>query len=368
MTFLNKIDQPTLLIDEEITRRNIRRMMDRALKNKVAFRPHFKTHQSQEVGEWFRQAAIDRITVSSMEMAEYFARYNWHDITIAFPLNIRQVERIRKLAEQVHLGVLVENPEGIACLSVLTECNLDVWVKVDVGNSRTGLDWQDCRGVFDLCEQIRKNPVLKLKGLLTHSGHTYKTADATGVSDIFREGIDRLSTLRNALKKQGLSGLTISVGDTPGCSLCDDWSGADEVRPGNFVFFDAQQLTAGVCRFGDIAAAVACPVVAKHESRHEVILYGGAIHLSKDYQLTRGEKSYGLPCFAERNRWGQPIEGAIVKGLSQEHGVVSVPGRAFDRIKIGDLLFIIPAHSCLTVQVLRKYYTLDGKEISTLNR
>jgi D-serine deaminase-like pyridoxal phosphate-dependent protein len=94
----------------------------------------------------------------------------------------------------------------------------------------------------------------------------------------------------------------------------------------------------------------------------------GAIHLSKDHQLINGEKSFGLPCFNEGDRWGRPIEGAVVRGLSQEHGVVSVPGKAFDRIMIGDLLFIIPAHSCLTVQVLRKYHTLDGMEISTLNQ
>lgn len=367
MTFLGKIDQPTLLIDEVIVRQNIRGMMDRASKNNVAFRPHFKTHQSHEVGEWLRQAGIDRITVSSVEMAEYFARYNWCDITIAFPLNIRQIERIRKLAEQVHLEVLVENPEGVTCLSALTECKVGVWVKVDVGNLRTGLDWQDYRGIADLCEQVRANPSLQLKGLLTHSGHSYKAADASAVSAIFREGIDRLCTLWDDLEKQGFSGLKISVGDTPGCSLREEWSGADEVRPGNFVFYDAQQFTAGVCRFEDIAAAVACPVVAKHESRHEVILYGGAIHLSKDYQVMNGEKSYGLPCFVEGDRWGRPIEGAIVKGLSQEHGVVSIPGNVFSRIRIGDLLFIIPAHSCLTVQVMRKYYTLDGREISTLN-
>ena len=134
------------------------------------------------------------------------------------------------------------------------------------------------------------------------------------------------------------------------------------------MFYDAQQLTAGVCHFEDIAAAVACPVVAIHESRHEVILYGGAIHLSKDFQLVNGEKSYGLPCLVEGNCWGKPIQGAIVKGLSQEHGVVYIPGEEFAKVNIGDLLFIIPAHSCLTVQVLRKYFTLDGRKISTLNQ
>lgn len=367
MSLLDTIDQPTLLIDEKIARCNIDRMAARAKNNAVVFRPHFKTHQSVEVGEWFRDYGVMKITVSSVEMAEYFAQYGWQDITIAFSLNIRQLSRIQVLARKVHLGVLVENPEEVESLAGLTECSMDVWLKVDVGNHRTGLDWQDEVAVSTLCQKISQAPALRLKGLLTHSGHTYKAASKNDVCAIFREGIDRLNALRKRLELQGITGLQISVGDTPGCTLCEDWSGADEVRPGNFVYYDAQQYVAGVCQFEDIAAAVACPVVAKHPSRGEVILYGGAIHLSKDFQMMGGGKSYGLACLQEGDRWGEPIPGAVVKALSQEHGVVEVPGVAFEKIKVGDLLFIIPAHSCLTVQVLRRGLTLDGRVISTLN-
>ncbi len=367
MSLLDTIDQPTLLIDEKIARRNIERMAARAKNNAVVFRPHFKTHQSAEVGEWFRDYGVTKITVSSVEMAEYFAAHGWQDITIAFSLNIRQLSRIQVLARKVHLGVLVENPEEVESLAGLTDCCLDTWLKVDVGNHRTGLDWQDEEAVSTLCQKISQAPALRLKGLLTHSGHTYKAASKNDVCAIFREGIDRLNVLRKRLELQGMTGLQISVGDTPGCTLCEDWSGANEFRPGNFVYYDAQQYVAGVCQFEDIAAAVACPVVAKHPSRREVTLYGGAIHLSKDFQMMGEEKSYGLACLQEGERWGSPIPGAVVKALSQEHGVISVPGAEFERIKVGDLLFIIPAHSCLTVQVLRRGLTLDGRVISTLN-
>jgi D-serine deaminase-like pyridoxal phosphate-dependent protein len=363
MSLLDTIDQPTLLIDDKIASRNIERMATRAKTNAVAFRPHFKTHQSVEVGEWFRDYGVTKITVSSVEMAEYFAQHGWDDITIAFSLNIRQLPRIQELARRIRLGVLVENPVEVESLAGIVDSMVDVWLKVDVGNHRTGLDWQDESAVTDLCQKIFEIPNLTLKGLLTHSGHTYKAASRNEVCSIFREGIDRLNFLRKSLESLGLSNLLISVGDTPGCSLCEDWSGADEARPGNFVYYDAQQFMAGVCQFEDIAAAVACPVVAKHPSRREVILYGGAIHLSKDFQIIGEEKSYGLACLQEGERWGSPIPGAIVKALSQEHGVVKVPGVEFAKIKVGDLMFIIPAHSCLAVQVLRRGLTLDGKKL-----
>lgn len=70
-------------------------------------RPHFKTHQSKTVGHWFREVGIDRITVSSAGMAGYFAADGWQDITIAFPVNVREMETIVDLSSKVDLGLLV---------------------------------------------------------------------------------------------------------------------------------------------------------------------------------------------------------------------------------------------------------------------
>lgn len=365
---LERIDQPVLLIDEEGTRKNIDRMVSTAHNNRVSFRPHFKTHQSAEIGEWFREKGVSRITVSSVEMAEYFADHGWEDILLAFSFNPRQLDRIQALARRIHLGVLLENEVALSRLDRSANFELAIWIKIDVGNHRTGLDWADEYSVSSLIARVREFNNLHCEGLLTHSGHTYHASNQTEVCSLFREGIERLEKLRGALEAGGHAGLKISVGDTPGCTLCRDWSGIDEVRPGNFVFYDAMQAAAGVCAFEDVSVAVACPVVAKHPDRREVVIYGGAVHLSKDYLEIEGKRSYGIPALQCGDRWGDPIENALVVGLSQEHGIVHIPGDVFEKISIGDLLFILPAHSCLTVQILGSYLTLDGRKISTLNR
>ena len=41
-----------------------------AASGKLSFRPHFKTHQSAEIGSWFRDFGVTRITVSSRESAD----------------------------------------------------------------------------------------------------------------------------------------------------------------------------------------------------------------------------------------------------------------------------------------------------------
>ena len=50
-------------------------MARKAKDNGLIFRPHFKTHQSIEIGEWFRESGVNKITVSSLTMANYFGRF-----------------------------------------------------------------------------------------------------------------------------------------------------------------------------------------------------------------------------------------------------------------------------------------------------
>lgn len=368
MSIWEQIDQPTLLINETVARANIACMQQRAQDRGVTFRPHFKTHQSAQIGEWFRDLGVEKITVSSVEMAEYFADHGWKDILIAFSMNPRQTKRINALARRVHLGILIENMDVLPPIYLFGVEPLDVWIKVDAGSRRTGVDWQDKKGIHELCEVVNRIPRLRLTGLLTHSGHSYHAGSFKKVNKIFREGVDRLNQLRDELEAAGHSGLKVSVGDTPSCSLCEDWSGIDEVRPGNFVLYDAQQAKEGSCKVEDISVALACPVVAKHPERREVVVYGGAIHLSKDNLKVDGKLSYGLPAPPNGEGWGAPIPHARVDRLSQEHGILWIPGPEFEQIAIGDLVFVLPAHSCLTVQAMGDYLSLTGEKISTFNK
>jgi len=104
-----KLKRPTLLLDKEKCLHNIQKMKEKADKNGVKFRPHFKTHQSAEVGEWFRDAGVEAITVSSVTMARYFASHGWKDISIAFPVNFAEVDEINELAKTIRLNLLIES-------------------------------------------------------------------------------------------------------------------------------------------------------------------------------------------------------------------------------------------------------------------
>ncbi len=355
-SIFDSIQKPTLLLNERHARENIAFMAGKARRQGIRFRPHFKTHQSAAIGEWFRAEGVSAITVSSLDMAAYFAENGWDDITLAFPVNWRQAQALGELAEKVRLGLLVESLESVHWLKS-SAIPADIWVKIDTGAHRTGLPWDQPADLLELLHAARDLPVA---GLLTHAGHTYGAPDPVAR---YAQSVQRMLALCDAVRDETDLSLQVSVGDTPGCSLSPNLGAVDEIRPGNFIFYDAEQFSFGSCRADQIAVAAACPIVALHPAQEKVVIYGGAIHLSKDCWTQDGHALYGLVALPTTDGWSDPLFGAYVSALSQEHGILHIPAEHMARFQVGQLVCILPAHSCLTAQALGRYQSLDGRWI-----
>lgn len=343
------ITGPTLLVDEGRARKNIRRMAAKAKKSGVRFRPHFKTHQSVRIGGWFADEGVTAITVSSLKMAEKFAEAGWQDITIAFLLNPLEGTRVGQLADYLagrggRLGVTVDSPEAAAIASGL---EADVWVKVDTGYGRTGVRWDD--------SGILRAVTAEATGLLTHAGHSYHARGGEGLPEIWAETLARLQAARDGT---GRPDLKLSAGDTPCCCAVDAFTGVDEVRPGNFVFGDLMQVQIGSMSPEDLAAAIALPVVGVYPDRGQVVVHGGAVHLSKETLVEGDRNLYGrLGILDPGGHLGAVVDEAPVVSLSQEHGVIEVPeGHG---LEIGDLVVVWPVHSCLACDLLQDIRVLE---------
>lgn len=363
---LNNLVKPTLLLNKSRAIQNIETMISKATRSEVRFRPHFKTHQSAAIGAWFQERGVAAITVSSVDMARYFANHGWQDITIAFPVNMREIDKINALAETLTLHLLVEAEESVHFLGSRLTSPAKLWIKIDTGYHRTGLSWDHAEKIAALAGTIAQEKRLTFQGLLTHSGHSYQVRSHQQVREIYANTVTKMQAAREGLRQAGFADVEISIGDTPSCSMVEDLSDVDEIRPGNFVFYDATQFAIGSCSEEQIAVAVACPVVAKHQERQEFIIYGGAVHLSKDVLVQSfdlwGEKpTYGAIALPGDSGWGPILPNAYVAGVAQEHGIVKVSQDTFERVNVGDLLLVIPVHSCLTANLLRKYVTLEGE-------
>ena len=360
---LTRITSPTLILDKKRCLGNIRTMFDKAERSGVILRPQFKTHQSAEVGRWFREAGTRAITVSSVRMASYFANHGWKDITIAFPMNIREMEEVNHLAGMIKLNILIVNHEVIPFLEKGIHHPVGIFIKVDTGYHRTGIPAYDLQRIQDIIDQLDRNSLINFSGFLTHTGHTYKTTSQREIFSLYKDTVDALVKLKNSItgdKKR----IILSLGDTPSCSLVDSFEEIDEIRPGNFVFYDLMQHYLGSCSPDQIAVMLAAPVVAKHPERNEIIIYGGAVHLSKEnIRLATGEQSYGNIVKIRDHGWSEFERGCYVSGLSQEHGIIHASSELMDRTEIGDLIGIIPVHSCLTANLMKGYLTLEEEEI-----
>lgn len=353
------ITAPTFVIDRRRAERNIQRMAEKARCSGATLRPHFKTHQSIEAGRWFREAGVNKITVSSVAMAEFFAAAGWKDITIAFPVNILEADRINRLAARGRLGLLVDNRESLYQLNRLLKHPAAVWVKVDTGYHRSGVLWTDTVTLQNLVQTIEVSRHMSFGGLLTHAGHSYHLRGRESHIRLYNETAERLRAAREGLPAALRSSCRLSLGDTPTCTAAENFDGVDEVRPGNFVFFDVQQLMLGSCTEEEIAAAAVCPVVGVYPDRKEAVIYGGAVHLSKQAEtLSDGTRMYGFAVSWDGECWGAVDPGCYVRDVSQEHGIVRFPGDL--PVKPGDLLAVLPVHSCLTANLLKEAVGIIG--------
>lgn len=360
-----KIQRPVLLLDKKKCEANLLKMLSKANLNNCRLEPHFKTHQSAEIGEWFRAYGIDAITVSSVKMAEYFVVNGWKKIHIAFPVNIHEVDIINRFSASINLFLLISHPEIISDLLKKLTSETGYFIEIDNGYHRTGVDADD----YGLIEKIiheTRNSKLVFKGFHCHSGNTYQAKTPGQIIQIGQDTIRKLLILKNRYFQE-TEDLVISIGETPFCSLSDDFKGVDIIRPGNFIFYDIQQFMLGACRAEEIALALACPVVAVYRKRKEAVIYGGAVHLSKDFAMNRdGSKNYGLVCRFNGKAWDYPIPECFVKSLSQEHGVITFEDDP--EFSAGDIVCILPSHACLTADCMRVYYTTDGEKIEMMQK
>ena len=366
--FLNFVHTPVPVIDSARIHRNISDMSSRANRAHVRFRPHFKTHQSAAIGEWFREAGVSGITVSSVSMARYFAENQWADITLAFPFNIRELAELNQLDGIADIHLLADHPDTVAALAAGVTKGHRVFVKIDTGYHRTGIPWDRKTDILALVRQIESGSRLTFAGILTHAGHSYHRSWPEEVRSVFRETIVRMNSVRDYLWENGIQDCKISVGDTPGCSVAESFEGVDEIRPGNFVFYDLMQLSLGVCEEKGLALALVCPVAGIYPDRNEVVILGGAVHFSKErLEGVNGQVIYGYAISVTSDGFGPLNRNVCLVTLSQEHGVVQAPAEIIRKMRIGDLLAFVPVHSCLTADLFDGYLTTSGDRISRLN-
>ncbi|HEV2914758.1 MAG TPA: alanine racemase [Pyrinomonadaceae bacterium] len=364
MTSLYELKTPCLLLDHERMRRNAERMGKRASDLGVRLRPHVKTHKCVEVARIQTVGHGGALTVSTLAEARAFAARGFSDITYAVPIEpgkfdeaiqiARVCERLALITDDLEIPSLLNEGARRAGLT------LDLFLKVDCGYHRCGVD-PDSPEALEILRRILDSSNLRLAGILTHAGHSYHCRTREEVLAVAREERDLMKYFAAMMYSKGIRVPFISIGSTPTITSIDHLQGIDEVRPGNYIFFDAFQAAIGSCRLEDCALTVLAAVVHRDRALGKVVIDAGAIALSKDRGAVEMDAAFGYGHVLDPE--GRSL-GLRVQGLSQEHGEIIVPDeKLLDRLKVGTRVRVLANHSCLTAAQHAHYNVLEGTDI-----
>ncbi len=367
MTELGALPTPSLLLDRRRAEHNAARIGDRVRTLGARLRPHVKTHKCIEVARLQTAGHAGGITVSTLAEARAFAAHGFRDITYAVPIEPGKFAAVLELvASGVRLALIADDaavPGPLAEAARRAGVTLELFIKVDCGYHRCGVD-PTGNALVELAQRIGERSSLRFAGILTHAGHSYHARGAEAIRAVAREERDVMCGAAARLRAAGIEVPTVSVGSTPTAVHVDHLRGVDEVRAGNYVFFDLTQAALGNCTPDDTVLSVLASVVHRDLTRRQLVLDAGAIAMSKD----RGPVE-----FVPDAGYGRLVDldsvdlGLALTGLSQEHGVVravdSAQLAALDRLPVGARVRVLVNHSCLTAAQHGEYVVHEGRTV-----
>jgi D-serine deaminase-like pyridoxal phosphate-dependent protein len=360
---LETLKTPGLVLDVTKVKRNAERMSQRVKHFGADLRPHIMTHKCIEVARIQTAGHSGAVTVSTLAEARAFAANGFSQITYAIPIESGKFDEAIEISRDCELSLITDDlevPDQLNAAAKHANVNLHLFLKIDCGYHRCGVE-PTTHEATEIPRRIANASNLRFAGILTHAGHSYNCQTKAEVLALAKHERDVMANFGEALRKGVGQVPIVSIGSTPTITNVDHLNGIDEVRPGNYIFFDAFQATLGSCSFDDCALTVLASVVHRDRSRRKVIIDAGAIALSKD----RGPVGLNPNC-----GYGKVLDlegkdlNLTVSEMSQEHGVVIAEDEhTFDHLRVGSRVRVLANHSCLTAAQHSHYNVLEGEHV-----
>lgn len=327
---------PWLRLDGDVLARNIEAMASTARRAGAMLRPHAKTHKCPQIAELQLAAGAVGLTVATIGETEVFAGAGTTDLFIAYPLWVDgdAAGRLRGLADGgARLAVGCDSVEAGRNLTGLP---VEIMVELDSGHHRSGVRPDEAgalaAGLADLG--------LAVRGAFTFPGHSYSPGGRE------RAALDEAEALTRAAAAMAAAGVPahlLSGGSTP--SVQYTGSRVGELRPGVYVFGDAQQLELGTIGFEQVALTVASTVVS---------------HAGGRVICDAGSKALGADRAPWATGYGRVLDepDARIVALSEHHATVEWPGSL---PALGSTILVVPNHVCNTVNLAEEYRLTGGE-------
>ena len=389
---LEDLPTPAFIVNKHAFQQNCQTARAAAQKNGIPkLRPHVKTHKTVEgcmiqagMGSTADESLADVIgfvasTLPELNMIVKLGCVHkcnpFTDVLYGVPICKSKLLPIQSMIHELasatqgkgHIHVLVDNPQQVSFLEEFV-CNdassqrWSVFLKLDTGYHRAGTTCDEA-GV-KLAAQIISSSHLKLKGFYTHCGHSYNIQDSNAMKETTVQDHSTILQFRNSLSSylksigtdiSQLSSLSISVGSTPSMFSHDNDLEFHniEMHPGNYVFYDRQQLWTGACssELSSVAGFVLARVIGHYDDIHRnaIMVDAGATALTKESTPQGGMCSVlgrpDLECY----RMSQEI--TMIRSKTDDF--------PFHQFPLGSTVLLIPNHSCLAAACFDEYHVID---------
>lgn len=361
---LANVPTPSLVLDEHVLDRNLRRMAAAVNARGARLRPHIKTSKCVEVAKKARELGASGLTVSTLREAEYFHAHGFSDLFYAVAIGPGKHERAARLARDgAALRVCVDTLDGAKALAASArrlDLRFQTLIEIDCGDRRCGVS-PGSPELLSIAEILA--PDVTLLGVFTHAGQSYQSRGSEAFSRVAEAELSAVLVASERLRAKGHACPVLSLGSSPTAGAGAGRLDGVEIRCGVYMFGDLFQAGIGSCSHEDIALSVLTEVISLRSERNELLIDAGALALSKDRsteQLGPGRDcAYGVAVALD----GTPLAPALRVGkVSQEHGtLVSDSPIDFNRFPVGTRLRILPNHSCLTAAAHERYWVVGGQ-------
>lgn len=362
------VDTPSLLVDLPALRRNLERMDSFVAGTGIRVRPHAKSHKSSRLAR-LQMASPSVVGFCAQKVGEAEPLLDsgaTRDVLVT-----NEVVGEQKLARLVALaarhptttvGVLVDDLSNVAaieaaCRRSSVPARLDVYIELDVGQKRAGVERPD--EVTALGRAIAASSSLTLRGIHAYHG----AAQHRRTVGERREAIARAAALARTAKEALLSaGLTCDVvtGGGTGTFPYEMASGIyNEIQPGSYALMDVdyarneQDAEGGVPRF-ESALFLLSTVMSLRDGR-------ATLDAGMKSQSTDSGPAQPAP----------EVVGWTVRGVSDEHSVLD---RTEDSsslapatpLTLGSRVRLVPGHVDPTVNLHDWMVVVEGGRVVDL--
>lgn len=332
---INDLETPSILIDLDIMEANISRIQQRCNQLTLRLRPHTKTHKIPALAKIQLETGAQGIACQKVSEAEVFADAGFDDIQL--PYNIvgkRKTQRLAQLAKRCQISVTVDSiavVDGIVSALRENEARLAMLIELVTEGKRTGIHSDDA---ITLAQHILKHEdCVDFAGIMA-----YPSTAQTSIM------------LHESLEKFTEAEIDVPMVSGGGSGALEDENAVtelDEVRMGTYIFYDWRSVNRGWATIDNCAMRVRASVVSANEPDRVI--------------LDSGSKTLTSETIDDRHGYILESPEARIYKLNEEHAYVDFTG--LDMPKVGDILHIVPVHTCTVTNLHNQIYGIRGENI-----